>query len=185
MLCTPQPPVRITASRLPGFIVPRHRPRHSWISLPLAVLIEVQAWLWTHLRPLVEALLTLPLWRHLGRVLFSWMAKRRPWQAMLMVSVMFIAFEPPKILAYYWIAKGHWCSGGLLYVAVKLLEAGLVAALERACRPALRKVPLYRRIYILIARARRWARNRSRPWRLRLHAWRKRVARDARRLQRR
>ncbi|WP_053937143.1 hypothetical protein [Amantichitinum ursilacus] len=154
--------------------------RPTWFSLPLALLIELQAWLWTHVRPMVEAFLTLPLWRRLGLWSFAWLSRRPPWQAMIVVSALFIAFEPPKILAYYWIARHHWISGGLLYSATKLLEAGLVAVIERACRPALRKVPMYRRIYIWIARARRWARNRSRPWRLRLRKWRRRMRRLAR-----
>ncbi|MDR3429321.1 hypothetical protein [Silvimonas sp.] len=70
-----------------------------------------------------------------------------------------------KLICVYWTVQGRWFVGAALYVTLKTLEFGCVALIEQACRPTLRTVKLYRVVYLLIARIRRWTNRQLRPWR--------------------
>ncbi|GGP24163.1 hypothetical protein [Silvimonas iriomotensis] len=148
--------------------------QRRWWVLPFALLLALQSWLWLHLRRGAEWLLAWPVWRRWGAGVMRWLRARTPFQAMLCFIVPVLLTNPPRLICVYLLAKGHWLASAVLYVTLKSLEFGSVAVVERACRPVLRTVRLYRRGYLFVARWRRWTRRQLRPWR---QWWRLRCAR--------
>ncbi len=142
-----------------------HPARRAWWTLPLALVLALQSRLWLYLRPLAQLVLQWPVWQKWGTLLVRWLQRRSPWQAVACMLMPIALANLLKLICVYWTVQGRWFVGAALYVTLKTLEFGCVALIEQACRPTLRTVKLYRVVYLLIARIRRWTNCQLRPWR--------------------
>ncbi|WP_051711191.1 hypothetical protein [Andreprevotia chitinilytica] len=146
--------------------------------MPIALFVLLETWLWLHLRPLVAGFLELRIWRVWGAALTGWLVRRSPWQAFACFALPMLALLPAKFLDLWLLKGGHVLWAVALLIALKLFSFGVLAFIERACRPALRRLPLYRHIYAFVQRLRRWAKRQTRPWRLWFRHMRERLRSD-------
>jgi hypothetical protein len=131
----------------------------------VALLLVFEEWGWEPLARLMDRLARLPIWSHLERMV----RRLPPYAALLVFFVPMLTLLPIKLLAFYWISKGHALLGLLVVLAAKLLGTAVVARLFHLTQPALMRLPWFSRLYLrwkawkdeLIAQVRN-----SRPWRI-------------------
>jgi len=131
----------------------------------IALLLIFEEWGWEPLARAMDRLARLPVWSQLERLI----RRLPPYMALVVFFVPMLALLPVKLLAFYWISKGHALLGLLVVLAAKLLGTALVARLFHLTQPALMQLPWFSRWYLrwktwkdgIIAQVKS-----SRPWRL-------------------
>lgn len=134
----------------------------------LALLFLAEAWLWTHLEPVVARIVALiPV-----RALKAWLAARietlSPPLTLIVFVVPFIVLFPLKIAGVWLLAHHYWLTAMALIAFAKLLGVGVAAFVFDVTRPKLMQMAWFRKIYDLVLRARGWARTMIAPVRVRL-----------------
>lgn len=131
----------------------------------IALLLVFEEWGWEPLARWMDRLAHLPVWSHLERLI----RRLPPYAALLVFFVPMLTLLPLKLLAFYWISKGHALLGLLVVLAAKVVGTAVVARLFHLTQPALMQLPWFSRLYRrwkewkdeLIAQVRS-----SRPWRI-------------------
>jgi hypothetical protein len=113
----------------------------------LALLFLLEAWLWTHLEPIVAWLVAfIPLKR-----LKAWIAaaieRLSPTATLIVFAVPFVVLFPLKFLEFWFLAHRHWVGAVLTLLAAKLLGLGITAFIFEAARPKLLQMPWFRVFY--------------------------------------
>ncbi len=109
----------------------------------LALLLIFEEWGWEPLARVLAQLAKLPLWARAERFI----ASLPPWAALLAFLVPMLALFPVKLLALFWIGRGHPLAGLLLILAAKLAGTAILARLFGLTQPALMKLPWFARWY--------------------------------------
>lgn len=146
----------------------------------LALVLIFEEWGWEPLARLLARLARLPLWARVER----WIGSLPPWAALLTFFIPMLALFPIKLLALFWISRGHALAGLMVILAAKLAGTALLARLFGLTQPALMRLAWFARWYprwkiwkdTMIARVKA-----STPWRAG-HAVMRRARRAARRL---
>ncbi len=99
----------------------------------LALVLIFEEWGWEPLQKLVARFARLPLWARLE----SFITRLPPYAAMAVFFVPMLLLLPVKLLALYWISRGHAVLGILVVLAAKLLGTAMVARLFALTQPAL------------------------------------------------
>jgi hypothetical protein len=102
----------------------------------VAVLLLFEEWGWVPLAALFARLARLPLFAWLERHI----AALPPWAAMATFALPALALLPVKLMALFFIGKGHAFMGLCVLVAAKLLGTALLARLFTLTQPALMKL---------------------------------------------
>lgn len=134
----------------------------------LALLFLAEAWLWTHLEPVVARIVAfIPL-----RALKVWLAARietlSPPLTLIVFVVPFVVLFPLKIAGVWLLAHHYWLAAMALIALAKLLGVGVAAFVFDVTRPKLMQMAWFRKIYDLVLRVRSWARTMIAPVRVRL-----------------
>jgi hypothetical protein len=100
----------------------------------LAIVFLIEAWLWSHLEPIVEWIVAhIPL---------------RPVRATLIVFVVpAIVLFPLKLLGLWLLANKLWIAAGALILFAKLVGLAITAFVFEMTRPKLLQLWWFRRIY--------------------------------------
>lgn len=109
----------------------------------LALVLIFEEWGWEPLARLLARLARLPLWARLERRI----ASLPPWAALLTFFAPMLALFPVKLLALFWISRGHALVGLLLILAAKLAGTAIVARLFALTLPALMQLAWFARLY--------------------------------------
>lgn len=109
----------------------------------LALVLIFEEWGWEPLARLLARLARLPLWARAERLI----AGLPPWAALLTFFVPMLALFPIKLLALFWISRGHTLAGLLLILAAKLAGTAILARLFGLTQPALMRLPWFARWY--------------------------------------
>src|SRR6187399_1738063 len=93
---------------------------HPLLTL-LAIVFLIEAWLWSHLEPVVEWIVArIPL-----RAVKAWIAgtirKLSPAATLIVFVVPVIVLLPLKLLGLWLLANKHWIAAGSLIVVAKLV----------------------------------------------------------------
>jgi hypothetical protein len=113
----------------------------------LALLFLLEAWLWTHLEPIVAwVVAVIPLKRLKARIAAA-IERLSPTATLIVFAVPFIVLFPLKVLEFWLLAHRHWLGAVLVLVAAKLLGLGVTAFIFEAARPKLLQMPWFRRFY--------------------------------------
>jgi len=117
------------------------------ILILLALLFLLEAWLWTHLEPIVAwAVALIPLERLKARIAAA-IERLSPAATLIVFTVPFVVLFPLKFLEFWLLAHRHWAAAILTLVAAKLLGLGITAFVFAAARPKLLQMPWFARFY--------------------------------------
>ncbi|BDT66746.1 hypothetical protein os1_09100 [Comamonadaceae bacterium OS-1] len=145
----------------------------------LALLLIFGEWGWEPLARAMDRLARLPVWSQLEALI----RRLPPYAALLVLCVPMLTLLPVKLLAVYWMARGHTVLGLLVVLAAKVVGTALAARLFQLTQPALMQLAWFRRWYPrwlvwkdgVIAQVKN-----ARAWRM-AHAFARRARRTARR----
>jgi hypothetical protein len=117
------------------------------ILILLALLFVFEAWLWTHLEPIVAwAVAVVPLQRLKARIAAA-IARLSPAATLIVFTVPLLVLFPLKFLEFWLLAHRHWLGAVLTLIAAKLLGLGVTAFVFGAARPKLLQMPWFARFH--------------------------------------
>ena len=111
----------------------------------LALVLIFEEWGWEPLARLMARLARLPLWARIETLII----RLPPYAAMAVFFVPMLLLLPVKLLALYWISRGHAVMGIAVVLAAKLLGTAAVARLFALTQPALMQLAWFARLYSL------------------------------------
>lgn len=109
----------------------------------LALILIFEEWGWEPLARLVARLARLPLWARME----AFIARLPPYGALIVFFVPALMLLPVKLLALYWISRGHTLLGLAVVLAAKMLGTAAVARLFALTQPALMRLAWFARLY--------------------------------------
>jgi hypothetical protein len=109
----------------------------------LALLLIFEEWGWEPLARVMGQLARLPLWARIE----ARIARLPPYLALILFAVPMMLLLPLKLLALYWISRGHALLGIGVVLAAKLLGTAAVARLFALTQPALMQLAWFARLY--------------------------------------
>jgi hypothetical protein len=102
----------------------------------LGLLILFEEWGWEPLQRQLARIGRLPVFRQLER----WVAALPPYAALGLFVLPALALLPVKLLALWFIGRGHVLFGTLVILAAKLVGTAIVARLYTLTQPALMRL---------------------------------------------
>ena len=137
----------------------------------LAIIFLIEAWLWSHLEPIVAWIVAkLPL-----RPLKDWLAvtiARLPPAATLIVFVVpVIILFPLKLVGLWLLARHQWLAAGLVLIFAKLVGLGVTAFIFEVTKPKLIQMAWFRWLYERVLVWLAWAHHLVDPVKARIKAW--------------
>jgi len=141
--------------------------RPLWVLLALLFLVE--AWVWDHVKPLVNAVLGLVAWDKLTQRVRDATSALRPYPALIVFAIpLLLILVPLKFLELYVIATGQWLLAILVLVAAKFIGLGVTAFMFAALQDRLMQIGWFQRLYDWVIWLRDWAHAQVEPFKARL-----------------
>ncbi len=109
----------------------------------LALILIFEEWGWEPLQRLMARLARLPLWGRMERFI----AALPPYGALVAFFVPALMLLPVKLLALYWISRGHAVLGITVVLTAKMLGTAAVARLFALTQPALMRLAWFASLY--------------------------------------
>jgi hypothetical protein len=126
-----------------------------WILLALVFLFE--AWLWSHLKPVVRWIVDLVPWRRLKERLAAAIEALPPYATLLVFLIPIVLLFPLKLLGLWMLAHGSWLGATAVLAFAKMISVGVTAFIFDLTRPKLLTLPwfrwFYERMLVWLARA--------------------------------
>ena len=113
------------------------------VSPILALIVIFEEWGWEPLSRFFRLLARLPLWARLERFI----ANLPPYGALFAFLAPTLFLLPVKLLALYWISRGHALIGVTVVVAAKIIGTAAVARLFELTHPTLMQLAWFSRLY--------------------------------------
>jgi hypothetical protein len=122
---------------------------HPLLTL-LAIVFLIEAWLWSHLEPIVEWIVArIPL-----RPVKVWIAgtihKLSPAATLIVFVVPATVLFPLKLVGLWLLANKHWIAAGALILFAKLFGLAVTAFVFEMTRPKLLQLWWFRWVYELV-----------------------------------
>jgi hypothetical protein len=142
------------------------------ISRPLLILLAivflVEAWLWSHLEPVVAWIVgQIPL-RRLKALLKRFLEWLPPGAALVAFVVPGALLFPLKLLAVWLITQNHWLAASAVFLFAKLVGLGVAAFVFEVTKPRLLQMPWFRWLYARVLVWLDWAHSLTDPIKERL-----------------
>lgn len=123
----------------------------------LAVVFLIEAWLWTHLEPVVEWVVArIPL-RALKARIAAMIDRLPPPAALIVFVVPGVLLFPLKLLSFWLIAHKQLILAGLVFTFAKLAGLGVTAFVFETTRPKLLQMAWFRWVYDHVLMGLAWA----------------------------
>jgi hypothetical protein len=125
----------------------------------LAIVFLIEAWLWTHLGPIVEWVVArIPL-----RAVKGWIAglirKLPPTATLIVFVVPIVALFPFKLLGLWLLAQQQWIAAGIVLALAKLVGVAITAFVFEVTKPKLLRLRWFRWLYERVLGWLDWAHN--------------------------
>lgn len=134
----------------------------------LAIIFLIEAWLWSHLEPIVEWIVArIPL-RALKARLAGLIRKMPPAAALVVFIVPVAALFPFKLLGLWLLAHKHWIAATTVLVLAKLVGLAITAFVFEVTRPKLMRLAWFRWLYERVLIWLDWAHRLVDPIKLRI-----------------
>src|SRR4051812_29902330 len=134
----------------------------------LAIIFLIEAWLWSHLEPVVEWIVArIPL-RTIRTYLGRLIRKLPPALALIVFLVPVALLFPLKLLGFWLLAYGQWVIASAVLLLAKLVGLGVTAFVFEVTRPKLMQLAWFRWLYQWVLRALDWSRELVAPLRRRI-----------------
>jgi hypothetical protein len=144
--------------------------RGFWVLL--AVMFLIEAWLWSHLEPVVERFVALIPLQGLKAALVRLIGRLSPQLTLIVFAIPFFLLMPVKFLEVWLIVKQKWIAAALVLVLAKLVGVGLTAFIFEATKDKLLQMAWFRQVYDFFIWLRAWAHRKVDPITRRLRKWR-------------
>jgi hypothetical protein len=113
----------------------------------LAIVFLIEAWLWSHLEPLIEwAVARIPLRAVKARVAGA-VRKLPPAATLIVFIVPVAALFPFKLLGLWLLAHKHWVAASVVLILAKLFGLAITAFVFEVTKPKLLKLGWFRWLY--------------------------------------
>jgi hypothetical protein len=113
----------------------------------LALVFLVEAWLWTHLAPLVGWIVArIPL-RAIKAAAAAWIERLPPAATLVVFVVPIILLLPLKFLGLWMLAHGYWLGALAVLAFAKMVSLGVTAFIFELTRPKLLQLAWFRSLY--------------------------------------
>lgn len=113
----------------------------------LAIVFLIEAWLWSHLEPIVARIVELIPLRRFKAALRSTLDRLPPPVALIAFVVPGVLLFPLKLLALWLVAQKHWFAASIVFGFAKLVGLGVTAFVFEATRPRLLQMAWFRWLY--------------------------------------
>jgi hypothetical protein len=123
----------------------------------LALLFLAEAWLWTHLEPIVARIVALIPLRRLKAWLAAKIETLSPPLTLVVFLVPVVVLFPLKIVGVWLLANHYWLAAMAVIVTAKLVGVGVAAFIFDVTRPKLMQMAWFRRVFDWVMRVRGWA----------------------------
>jgi hypothetical protein len=137
----------------------------------VAIVFLVEAWLWSHLQPVVAWVVA----RIPFRAVKAWIAgiiRKLPPAATLVVFIVPLAMLFPfKLLGLWLLAHKHWVAASIVLVLAKLVGVAITAFVFEVTRPKLLQMSWFRWVYEHVLSWLDWAHDLVAPIRERIQRW--------------
>jgi hypothetical protein len=126
-----------------------------WILLALVFLFE--AWLWSHLRPIVAWIVDLVAWDRLKARVAAAIAHLPPYATLLVFLVPIVLLFPLKLLGLWMLAHGSWLGAMAVLAAAKVISMGVTAFIFEVTKPKLLQMAWFAWAYEKVLAGLAWA----------------------------
>ena len=150
----------------------RRLTRPFWILLALVFLFE--AWLWSHLAPIVAWIVDHVAWRELKARTAAAIERLPPYPTLLVFLVPVLLLLPIKFLGLWMLAHGSWVGAMATLALAKVTGMGVTAFIFDVTRPKLLQLAWFRRLYDWVMRGLGWAHALIDPFKAEVRAWMRR-----------
>ena len=140
-----------------------------WILLALVFLFE--AWLWEHLRPMVQWVVDRLAWDRLKARVTAWVEVLPPYATLLVFLIPVVLLFPIKLIGLWFLAQGYWLGAMATLGAAKVVSMGVTAFIFEVTRPKLLQLPWFARLYARVLVWLAWAHAMIDPIKERMRAW--------------
>jgi hypothetical protein len=121
------------------------------LARPLLVLLAIvflfEAWLWSHLEPIVEWIVARIPFRAFKAWLAAAIESLSPPATLVVFIVPVVALFPFKVLGLWLLAHKHWIAASLILVLAKLVSLAVTAFVFEVTRPKLLRMAWFRWLY--------------------------------------
>ena len=121
------------------------------ITRPLLILLALvflfEAWLWSHLAPLVAWLVARLPWREFKAKLAAAIERLPPAATFLVFIVPIVLLLPLKFLGLWLLARGAWLGAFAVLCFAKVVSLGVTAFIFELTRPKLLQLSWFRWLY--------------------------------------
>ena len=136
----------------------------------LALIFLFEAWLWTHLAPIVGWIVArIPL-RAIKVAVAAWIERLPPAATLAVFAVPIVVLLPFKFLGLWLLAHGHWLDALALLAVAKLAGVGVTAFIFDLTRPKLLQLAWFRQLYDRVMLWLAWAHELIDPIKLRIRS---------------
>jgi hypothetical protein len=143
---------------------------HPFLIL-LALIFLLEAWLWSHLAPVVAWIVArLPL-RQIKTAVVASIERLPPAATFVVFVVPVLLLLPFKFLGLWMLAHGHWLDAIAVLALAKLVGLGVTAFIFDLTRPKLLQLAWFRRLYERVMIWLAWAHELTDPIKRRLRSW--------------
>jgi hypothetical protein len=129
--------------------------RPLWLLLALVFLFE--AWLWSHLQPIVALLVDLVAWRRLKERLAAAIERLPPAATLIVFVIPVLLLFPLKLAGLWMLAHGSWLGALMVLGLAKLVSMGVTAFIFEVTRPKLMQLAWFRWLYGWVMTGLAWA----------------------------
>lgn len=140
-----------------------------WILLALLFLFE--AWLWSHLAPVVAWLVERIAWDKLKQRAAAWVDVLPAYATLLVFLVPAALLFPVKLLGLWFLAKGWWLGAMMMLAGAKVVSTGVTAFIFDLTRPKLLQLAWFRWLYEHVMVWLAWAHGLVDPIKERMRTW--------------
>ena len=113
----------------------------------LAIVFLIEAWLWSHLEPIVASIVArIPL-RAMKTRIAGAIRKLPPAATLVVFAVPLAALFPLKLLGFWLLAQQQWLAAGVVLVLAKLVGVAVTAFVFEMTRPKLLQLAWFRWLY--------------------------------------
>jgi hypothetical protein len=146
--------------------------RPLWLLLALVFLFE--AWLWSHLAPIVAWAVKLVALPALKARVAAWIERLPPAATLLVFLVPVVLLLPVKLLGLWMLARGSWLGAMATLALAKVVSMGVTAFIFDVTRPKLLQLRWFHWLYELVVAGLAWAHRLVDPFKDQIRDWSRR-----------
>jgi hypothetical protein len=128
-----------------------------WLLILLALVFLFEAWLWSHLAPIVAWIVARLPWREFKANVAAAIERLPPTATFLVFVVPILLLLPLKFLGLWMLSRGAWLGALAVLAFAKVVSLGVTAFIFDLTRPKLLQLAWFRWLYAHVLAWLAWA----------------------------